>query len=89
MPLDDSERVRQEACVCDACVADTEQGRVFGRCELSPSELEALGLQGATKPTSETEPLNSDIRLGEDYWRFRVGDFIHILEAARIKMVGV
>jgi hypothetical protein len=62
---------------------------VFGRCELSPSELEALGLQGATKPTSETEPLNSDIRLGEDYWRFRVGDFIHILEAARIKMVGV
>jgi hypothetical protein len=62
---------------------------VFARCQLAPDELELLGLEGATKPTSSTEPQRSDIRLREDYWRFHVGPFIRILETARIKLVGV
>ncbi|MCA9913730.1 MAG: hypothetical protein KC496_10295 [Anaerolineae bacterium] len=62
---------------------------VFARCQLAPDELELLGLEGATKPPSSTEPQRSDIRLSEDYWRFHVGPFIRILETARIKLVGV
>ena len=62
---------------------------VFARCQLTPDDLELLGFGGASEPKSETEPQNSELHLDETYWRFRVADFIRILEAARIKLVGV
>lgn len=62
---------------------------VFSRCMLVPAELKLLGITGATQPASPTEPLNSEMRLGEDYWRMQVGSFVRILETARIKLVGV
>jgi hypothetical protein len=43
---------------------------VFARTYLSPEELKIFGFADATKPTSETEPLNSDVHLGEDVWRY-------------------
>ncbi|MDQ2092312.1 hypothetical protein [Marimonas arenosa] len=65
-----------------------ENKAVFARCQLTPDELGLLGLEGGEKPKSEKEPQNSDIRLDEGFWRFCVEDFIRILEAARIKLVG-
>jgi hypothetical protein len=62
---------------------------VFARCQLTPDDLELLGFDGASKPKSEKEPQKSELHLDENYWRFRVVDFIRILEAARIKLVGV
>lgn len=61
---------------------------VFARCQLTPQELSLLGLHSSEIPKSESEPQKSDIRLDEGYWRFRVEDFVRILEAARIKLVG-
>ena len=61
---------------------------VFARCKLSPEELALLGLTGATNPTTPSEPQRSDMRLGEDYWRFQSAVFVRILETARIKLAG-
>lgn len=64
----------------------TSNQLVFARTYLTPDELAVMGFGGASSPTSETEPLSSDIRLGEEIWRYSVRDFIRALEAAKIKL---
>lgn len=67
-----------------------QKQEMFVRCKLTPDDLTALGLRGLAKhPTQATEPQNSDIYLDEDYWRLRVGPFVEILEAARIKLIAL
>jgi len=60
---------------------------VFSRTYLTPDELMGFGFDMGAVPTSKTEPLNSDIRLVEQQWRYGVADFIKALEAAKIKML--
>jgi hypothetical protein len=61
---------------------------IFARTYLTPDELVVLGFDNAIKPTSESEPLNSDVRLGETVWRFGARDFIRVLEMAKVKFVA-
>ncbi len=61
---------------------------VFARTFLTPDELTGFGFDSGTVPKSATEPLNSDIRLTEQQWRYGVSDFIKALEAAKIKMLN-
>ena len=65
----------------------TKNQCVAARCYLTPDELGIFGFDGATTPKSATEPLKSDLSLGEGAWRFRVHDFIRAMEAARIKIM--
>lgn len=59
---------------------------VFARTYLSPEELSVFGFADATKPTSGKEPLNSDVHLGEDVWRYSALGFIRALKAAQMQM---
>jgi len=59
---------------------------VSSRTYLTPEELQHFGFLEATKPTGETEPLKSELRLDEKVWRFGAMDFIKVLEAAKLKM---
>jgi hypothetical protein len=61
---------------------------VFARTILTPEESAQLGFAGATVPTNDKEPLNSDLILGENVWRNGAGDFIKALEAAKFKMLS-
>lgn len=60
---------------------------VFARTYLSTEELSVFGFSDATKPTSEKEPLNSEVRLGEDVWRYGALKFIQALEMSKIGLV--
>lgn len=60
---------------------------VFARTYLSPEELSVFGFADATKPTSVEEPLNSDVHLGEDVWRYGALKFIQALEISKIGFV--
>lgn len=62
----------------------TSKQIVFSRTYLTPDELAVMGFICARKPASDTEPLSSDIRLGEEIWRYGVRDFIRALEMAKI-----
>ena len=60
---------------------------VFARTYLTPDELAVLGFDDDIKPTSDSEPLNSDVRIGENVWRYGARDFIRALEMAKVKFV--
>jgi len=45
-------------------------------------------LSDSTIPCNINEPLNSELRLGEQDWRYRAQDFIRASEAAALKMAG-
>ena len=60
---------------------------VFVRCQLSPEELTMLGVEGGQQPSHPKEPQKSEIWLDEGFWRYRVSDFIRVMETARIKLV--
>ena len=62
---------------------------VFARTNLTPDELVVLGFEDAIKPTSNSEPLNSDVRLGETVWRYGARDFIRVLDMAKVKLLDV
>ncbi len=61
---------------------------IFARTYLTLEELKWFGFEAETVPTSNTEPLNSDIRLLEKQWRYGAEDFIKALEAAKFKMIA-
>lgn len=61
---------------------------VFARTFLNPEELTSFGFDNASVPKAETEPLKSDIHLGEEVWRYGALGFIRALEAAKIKMLN-
>lgn len=54
---------------------------VFARTFLSPEELGVFGIRNSTQ-TSGSEPLNSEVRMGADIWRYGALTFIRALEAA-------
>lgn len=60
---------------------------VFCRTFLTPDELLPFQIVDARKPTSPSEPLNSDVCLGEDVWRNGASNFIRALDAAKAKML--
>jgi len=62
---------------------------VFARTYLTPDELAVLGFDDAVAPTSNSEPLNSDVRLGETVWRYGGRDFIRVLDMAKVKLLDV
>jgi hypothetical protein len=55
---------------------------------LTPEELANLGFPGAKVPSGSREPLDADLHLTEDFWRYKAEDFGHYIEAARIKMLA-
>ena len=61
---------------------------IHSRIFLTPEELANLGFPGAEEPKSSTEPLNAELRLSEDFWRYKAEDFGRYLEAAHIKMLA-
>ncbi|MCE8525788.1 hypothetical protein KBY23_10990 [Ruegeria pomeroyi] len=61
---------------------------IHSRIFLTPEELANLGFSGAEEPKSSTEPLNAELRLSEDFWRYKAEDFGRYLEAAHIKMLA-
>jgi len=61
---------------------------IHSRIFLTPEELANLGFSGAEEPKSSTEPLNAELRLSEDFWRYKAEDFSRYLEAAHIKMLA-
>jgi hypothetical protein len=58
------------------------------RSYLSPEEMAVFGFLGVKIPSNINEPLNSELRLGEQDWRYRAQDFIRASEAAALKMMG-
>ena len=65
----------------------TSKHVVFSRTYLRPDELAILGFDGALKPKDKHESLMSDVRLGEDVWRYGARDFIRALEMAKVKFL--
>lgn len=61
---------------------------VFSRTYLTPDELAVLGFDGALKPKDKGESLMSDVRLGEDVWRYGAQEFIRALEMAKVKFLN-
>jgi hypothetical protein len=47
-----------------------------------------FGFAGVKIPRNINEPLNSELRLSEQDWRYRAQDFIRASEAAALKMMG-
>lgn len=65
----------------------TNKQVVFARTYLTPDELAVLGFDKAVEPTSDSEPLNSDVQLGETVWRYGARDFIRALDMAKVKFL--
>ena len=65
----------------------TNKQVVFARTYLTPDELAVLGFDQAVEPTSDSEPLNSDVQLGETVWRYGARDFMRALDMAKVKFL--
>jgi hypothetical protein len=48
---------------------------IHSRILLTPEERANLGFPGAKVPTSPKEPLDADLHLTEDFWRYKAEDF--------------
>jgi hypothetical protein len=60
---------------------------IFVRSYLTPEEMAVFGFAGVKIPRNINEPLHSELRLGEQDWRYRAQDFIRASEAAALKMM--
>ena len=65
----------------------TSKQVVFARKFLSPDELGLFGIPHSTK-TSNDEPLNSEVRMGAEVWRYGALTFIRALEAAHFAFLS-
>jgi hypothetical protein len=65
----------------------TSKQVVFARTFLSPDELGLFGVTNSTE-TSSSEPLNSEVRMGAEVWRYGALAFIRALEAAKLKLLN-
>ena len=65
----------------------TSKHVVFARTFLSPEELDVFGIPNSAK-TSNDEPLNSEVRLGAEVWRYGALTFIRALEAAHFAFLS-
>lgn len=64
----------------------TSKQVVFARTFLSPDELGLFGIPNSAE-TASSEPLNSEVRMGAEVWRYRALSFIRALEAAKLKLL--
>ena len=60
---------------------------VFARTFLSPDELGLFGVLDSTE-TASSEPLNSEVRMGSEAWRYGALTFIRALEAAHFAFLS-
>ena len=60
---------------------------IFARTFLTVDELVVLGFNAVKKPVGRDEPLNSEVRLSEDVWRFGAREFIRALDMAKVKFL--
>jgi len=60
---------------------------VFARTFLLPEELTVFGIPSG-RGTSQSEPLNSEVWLGADDWRYGALTFIRALEAAHFAFLS-
>ena len=65
----------------------TSKQVVFARTFLSPDELGLFGVTNSTE-TSSSEPLNSEVRMGAEVWRYGALAFIRALETAKLKLLN-
>ncbi|MDA9274474.1 hypothetical protein N9Q06_00375 [bacterium] len=65
----------------------TSKHVVFARTFLSPDELGLFGILDSTE-TASSEPLNSEVRMGSEVWRYGALTFIRALEAAHFAFLG-
>ena len=65
----------------------TSKQVVFARTFLSPDELGLFGIPNSAE-TASSEPLNSEVRMGAEVWRYRALSFIRALEAAKLKLLN-
>ena len=65
----------------------TSKHVVFARTFLSPDELGLFGIPNSAE-TASSEPLNSEVRMGAEVWRYRALSFIRALEAAKLKLLN-
>ena len=65
----------------------TSKHVVFARTFLSPDELSLFGILNS-KETSDGEPLNSEVRMEAEVWRYGALTFIRALEAAHFAFLS-
>jgi hypothetical protein len=65
----------------------TSKHVVFARTFLSPDELGLFGILDSTE-TASSEPLNSEVRMGSEVWRYGALTFIRALEAAHFAFLS-
>ena len=65
----------------------TSKQVVFARTFLSPDELGLFGVPNSAK-TSNDEPLNSEVRMDAEVWRYGALTFIRALEAAHFAFLS-
>jgi hypothetical protein len=65
----------------------TSKHVVFARTFLSPDELGLLVILDSTE-TASSEPLNSEVRMGSEVWRYGALTFIRALEAAHFAFLS-
>jgi hypothetical protein len=65
----------------------TSKHVVFARTFLSPDELGLFGILDSTE-TASSEPLNSEVRMDAEVWRYGALTFIRALEAAHFAFLS-
>lgn len=65
----------------------TSKHVVFARTFLSPDELGLFGVLDSTE-TASSEPLNSEVRMDSEVWRYGALTFIRALEAAHFAFLS-
>ena len=65
----------------------TSKHVVFARTFLSPDELGLFGILESTE-TASSEPLNSEVRMDAEVWRYGALTFIRALEAAHFAFLS-
>lgn len=62
---------------------------MFVRCQLSPEEMNMLGVDSEREPSNPIEPQQAEICLDEGSLRSRVSGFINEIQTVRIKTVQI
>ena len=65
----------------------TSKHVVFARTFLSPDELGLFGILDSTE-TASSEPLNSEVRMDAEVWRYGALTFIRAIEAAHFAFLS-
>ena len=61
---------------------------IFVRSYLSPEEMVVFGFAGVKIPRNINEPLNSEVRMDAEVWRYGALTFIRALEAAHFAFLS-